>query len=106
MGKKKTTRPRPPRPAAWLEPTWSQLARRLAVAGGAGSAVLALLAQAPPHVAAGRGALVWLSILALFRLGAKALGSRPSAGHVDAEDVSGPPDVAGPAATVSDRRAA
>ena len=56
---------------AWLEPAWSSLARRLAVATGAAAAVIALLVEVPLLPAVGRGALAWYLVLWVFRLGGR-----------------------------------
>ena len=75
------------RPAAWLQPVWGALAHRLAGAGGSAATVIALLADVPLLGAVGRGALVWISVLALFAVGARALGSRPRGQVSDSADM-------------------
>lgn len=69
--------------AAWVEPAWSALARRLGAASASAAVVISLLVDVPLLAAVGRGALTWISVLALFRLGGRALGSRPMGAPLD-----------------------
>lgn len=56
-----------------IEAAWSALGSRIAVAAGASSALVSLLHDVPPHVAAVRGAAAWAVLLAITRLGLAAL---------------------------------
>lgn len=80
--------------ADWIEPAWSALARRLAAVAGSGSVVIALLVDVPLLPAVGRGALAWISVVGLFRLGGLALGSRPYGEKPDETDAPGPASAA------------
>ena len=54
-------------------PTWTAFGHRTAVATGAGAALIALLRHVPVHIASLRGALAWLAVVLLFRLGRELL---------------------------------
>lgn len=55
---------------------WRALGSRLAVAVGAACALVSLLLDTPIDVAATRGALAWVAVVAHFRLSARVLGWR------------------------------
>lgn len=89
MGKEKQPKAKKQLAPAWLEPAWSALARRLAVAAGSASVVVSLLAEVPLLPAVGRGALAWISVMALFRVGGRLVGSRVLEDRPDGSEASG-----------------
>ena len=54
---------------------WHDLVRRIAVLTGAGAGLLSLLGDAPPHIAAGRGAAGYFGCILIGRLGALAIAT-------------------------------
>lgn len=54
---------------------WRDLVRRIAVLTGAAAGLLSLLGDAPPHVAAFRGAAGYFGCLLIGRIGAIAISS-------------------------------
>ena len=56
-----------------VENAWQALAGHLAVTAGALAGLVSLLSDAPPHVAALRGAAAWVVLLFVSKLGFKAL---------------------------------
>ena len=60
-----------------LHPTWTALGHRLAVTVGAGTALFGLLRHVPLRFACLRGALAWLAVIALFRVGRALLDWAP-----------------------------
>lgn len=56
-----------------LGPVWSAAGRRIAAAAGAGTALVALANHVPVHVAALRGGLTLLAVLAVTHVAALAL---------------------------------
>lgn len=56
-----------------LRPTWRSLAHRVAVAGGSLVALISLFHHVPVSVAALRGAIAYVAVLAVSRLGWVAL---------------------------------
>ena len=60
---------------ASLRSAWRSLGQRVAVAGGAFVAFVALFHHVPPSTAALRGGVTWLALLAATRLGGWALAS-------------------------------
>ena len=51
-----------------LESIWRALSSRAAVFVGAATALCALLAGAPAHIASMRGAIAWVGVLAISRM--------------------------------------
>lgn len=60
-----------------LHPTWTALGHRLAVTVGAATALIGLLRHVPLRFACLRGALAWLAVIALFRVGRALLERAP-----------------------------
>ncbi|MEO0651748.1 MAG: hypothetical protein AAFZ65_13815 [Planctomycetota bacterium] len=64
------------RPTTNLPPQWFSIAGRLAVAAGAGAALVSLLQDAPPSQAALRGAIAWFVVRLYCRYSARFLAWR------------------------------
>ena len=63
-------------PRRSVPPEWFQVAGRLAVAAGAGAALVSLLQDAPPSQAALRGAIAWFAVRLYGRYSARFLAWR------------------------------
>lgn len=59
-----------------VPPEWTAIAGRLAVAAGAGAALVSLLQDAPPSQAALRGALAWFGVRLYTRYSTRFLAWR------------------------------
>jgi len=65
---------------------WRDLVRRIAVLTGAGAGLLSLLGDAPPHLAALRGAAGYFGCLVIGRIGSAAIATTSKRAAVSARE--------------------